>query len=1840
MTTPSLVPEIPVDAEAPYEPHTVAPLLAAADMHNFANNQPRILSPSYGYSDEDLTAWDSVSRFVRASAYAGVNEIYNMAQTVGSWATRSDPNLRELSDYLQTVDSNLVDYYANHQDSINTVGFIGASFLPGMGGVKLLNVGQSALRSAVATGKIGSTMGRGAVGLLAPNHESLLKKAVVDIASSDTPFKLTRASVLKNLGAGLWQNTLEAGFFELAVGTTMYNSPILETQSVKDIFWNGVTFAGVGGVIGGAFSGAARVGKIKAGIRDIKERFSAIAGAKISHELTPGPENFLFYLNQKNTLPKLVEGTDEFAAYGEQLRTRTIRDLDMRMLEAATEITQGDPDLAKVLWQGLKDRSDQEALDLLGGGVGGSRLGHKLNTELELAALGKKDITSLTPDELMRTGNLGVRYFVVTGERQGDILSSAPTNFRLADTLDIAKKQKIEIKGNTVVAGERRATFSLNDNWNIFAVDHLQAEMRQIWAKSLPKFKPDTVVGSTDLPLLEKMYREFDTSFKVRGEDGLLRTFGSQQEFKEWLFYQKQDLATRLVDVASEDSKLTTQQLVAKLKSELAIDFDLVDDPTFIATYARDINVMSIAGMGKQVVVSKQALATTPFPRLVQAIKHEQGHSFFQSLIDSSTLSIDDVRRLRPEMELMSKRMRPEHWRSKGADINYLRFSNRPESTVESAHELMADSFAFASMHPKEAARIAPEWYSRFGEIAHPVPQKLLDAIIRRKVRLSQDEIAAIVNVNPSVLSGTRSLDDDIFFADQYASKKYTEALVARGERHANEPVVDIHKIPSVVKVGYDTTPVMDYDGNQLKGMLIVQHKQQMYQDHINNVFEAFMPEGTAKYFPSGLGYNDALSANIVDSPGRGFAYSSNAPYATIGNVAEFVGKQSQSARIKAGDNIKAEISSVASAMLKNESAAIEWSVLQARVRNIPEHYVLDPEGVQQLKLKKIVDFEAKVARAQAEGGDITKIKPPQIEQNIPYTIEVKNRETFDVLKTHIIVDEKRMYAHTALNAAEGVENMRLPGVFYPPAPNARDYRHFAFVEDTSVIGTGRKRMIYAQTAEALDALIQSLRSKLPEHIKVRTRKETEEFFKASGKFDYEQTLDDIDFDRTLKRAGFSGNELPATDPAKIVDDWINWNVDREHALVTRLVSAKYQPVLDTIKRQGDGFTNVATSIKGSSKSLARYAEAAVDNPYADYIRTFLGFPRTAPFADFWFTPQKRIEQAFSNMWGRFTEMLTDAKGARTSGEQLEKINSMMREHGYGGVAYDEIINQWVNHTAPRDVLSSFARKSNSIVAALALRLDHLNAWVNAISSNILYHPEISKLIKAIESGDSGTAGKLAGWADSATVAVPGTGGDRILSPLKLQARAMSTYFTELGKGDKSELIQMYKDIGIITSYSDQFRYIMDELTLTGRETAHDMLQREARLTKIHNAIVETVNKGETLTLNKHAEELNRFVAAESVRPIFQAAADKGLISQGEVLPSVYTFVRRTQGTYDAFLRPAVFQGPVGQFIGLFQTYQFNLMQQLLRHVEDGYMKSAMLMMGLQGSIWGLQGMPAFNAINTHLVGKAAGNKENKDIYSTVYSGPSVEAAEWIMYGGASNLLGLVNDDLKVNIYSRGDINPRHLTVLPTSIEDIPTVNAIAKTLGGIKAGLSNASNGGGIWQSILTGLEHSSLNRPMAGFAQVLQATDNPYGLSFGTTNKGNIVMANELYSIANLARLAGGKPFDEAVLRDLEYRSQIYSTHMENKRNTLGRAIKAAAYAGKPISHEQVVDFAQKWVHIGGDITRFNQFMLDSMTKGNRDMNQRLAETLKSPTLQRLQKQMGGEDNVAVTQEGLPAY
>jgi len=65
------------------------------------------------------------------------------------------------------------------------------------------------------------------------------------------------------------------------------------------------------------------------------------------------------------------------------------------------------------------------------------------------------------------------------------------------------------------------------------------------------------------------------------------------------------------------------------------------------------------------------------------------------------------------------------------------------------------------------------------------------------------------------------------------------------------------------------------------------------------------------------------------------------------------------------------------------------------------------------------------------------------------------------------------------------------------------------------------------------------------------------------------------------------------------------------------------------------------------------------------------------------------------------------------------------------------------------------------------------------------------------------------------------------------------------------------------------------------------------------------------------------------MRQLSQPLVDAGKMTIKEQNAYISTFVNRVQGNYVTSQRPIIFQGTTGAAISLFQTYAFNVLQQL-----------------------------------------------------------------------------------------------------------------------------------------------------------------------------------------------------------------------------------------------------------------------------------------------------------------------
>ena len=1064
--------------------------------------------------------------------------------------------------------------------------------------------------------------------------------------------------------------------------------------------------------------------------------------------------------------------------------------------------------------------------------------------------------------------------------------------------------------------------------------------------------------------------------------------------------------------------------------------------------------------------------------------------------------------------------------------------------------------------------------------------------------------IAKITNMKLSRVEGDVKGSDD-FLAWQAAKQDYQDFLASRNLATPAAEHADPRFLPTYAKIARQTPQLSDVDGNIIDGMTYLKSMQKANQESVNNV----VAKSVGDLYEQLPEIRDQLWDANRYGAGAGLFSSANGGYTSLESSMQSIGSVTQRFEKQLNQATSDLLAGPLSAMGSKLEASIEYEALKKQVFSSGKQWsrYTSKKGEEFLiskdALTKYVD--------ETGATDYDELLNSGIGTD---ALAINNKETAEVIDVMIADSASKIEGSREIKAALGKEDFKSSDVWRPERPNPKDYPYFAFVKDPRVTGTGHTSMIFADSEAKLQKLIEKAEAAFPEYQVlsektgtgvVRTKREIEEFYRARDEYQFERTLHENYVDTSLKNKGIMSDFFVKTDPQKTVDGIMQEHLRKNKVFATETIRAKYQPEFDWLEDQGSAYTKVSASKLGTYSDRL---EAAGKNPYLDYVKTALNISK-APEVPLLYSANKLLDGAVSKVVGQVRDAFDAWKSPLDEAKMLE-INSLLDKYGMNTGYRDAATDLLVNHTAPKGELSKFIRASNAILSRLTLGMDPLNALNNAIGANILRGTELNQITNAIRAGNSDIAGKLA---ELGKIKLPGTG-DQILSPTKLVAAAIKNFAND-AKDAPESLMNRYRNMGLIKDNILQFKDMLDDITLRGTETVSQLNSKLQSAFAKAKALSET---GERVTGNKFAEEFNRFISADVMRQITDPAVEAGIISKADQVAAMNTFVNRVEGVTIASQRPMVFQGPIGQAVGLFQSYQFNLMQQMFRYVAEGTKKDAAMLLGLQGTFYGMQGLPAFQFINQHVVGTLSGNTEHKDLYTSTYGIAGKEMGDLLLYGLPSNLL-------QTNLYSRGDINPRQVTVIPTSLPDIPIVNAYGKFFGALKDTASKISQGGNVWETLLQGIEHNGLSRPLAGLAQTMQATAGN-GSAYSTDNKGSILFSNDVVSLATLSRLAGGRPLDEAIINDATYRIQAYKQYDQARLRSLGAAVKTTMINGQTPDGEAISKFAFEYAKIGGKQTGFNQFMMREFKDANTSTAQKIVSQLKNPYTQNIQALMGG--------------
>lgn len=1611
------------------------------DLHNISNGGVSWTNPlSWGEKLQDM------GRFIAVSVLSGVNSFYNSAAFVGQ---AFDPGIqeRDTADWITSFDTDWGNYYRVNQESADVTGFILGAIVPGLGGIRVFNAGQLALKTAINTGQVGATTGR-ALGLLVPRTDEFMSLAMKDITASTTTLQLVNANTTKAIGAGLWQNVMEAAAFETMVQATMFRSPILQQQDGWDIVQNIAIGGALGGGVAGVFGAARLRGQLKTAIREeevlrrpFQERTQFSTASPDSNRIIQLSFDSEMAAQPLRTPTLNADGTPNLAAF---TSTKTLYEqkiqsnaLDQRKAwnNLSSDSTLGNT-VANLMSPILKDGAivpgfAQQTYQSASGAIKVIRAGEQAPIELAQAK-------ALIKGEQIENP-IAVRFIKLQGDDSGAVFDSPGSYLSWGDRYATPKQIQEAIREKY----RFREKFEPTDRWSTLklkgakAVD--EAEARYIWAaktsgmlKAIPE---NAVIDRHDLPMLQRAFADGRTDIRIVSGEG----------------------------------------------------------PT--------LSIDSVSSLDELYKIIKQS-------------KNETLEHFGRSFITKKGKQ------------------------KKGKDPGLI---------------------------PKAQAQ--------------------------------DGAIGIIADVRKNYLDGNPSgVEADDLFAMSAAERKYRKQLSDRGHSlDTPEATTPIQFLPKYAKVIYEQSKdIAAIDENVLDG---IAHYAAMEKVYVESAQRA-----TAKVLGKWWEQMPTLDKRKLvtatrDDPSAGLLSNDSSAYGTIGSEVSFLGSLVRSIKQEFRKNTNDTLGPSLTQMTGKAEAVFEFEGLNQKITRTGKQFYLREadDGTQVLidktLVKKNKDGTEEIAWENAEDG--------------VNAFNIRNKETADFIRAHIQATGSRTKNFQEIRAAQGKADNKDPGVFRPIRPDLKQYQHFAFVKDPRVTGTGHMTMIHAASEKELAQLVE----RVPPQYKVIYKRDTEEYFKARDEYDYRRTLNENYLDADLANKGVFSNFFPKSDPQKIADDILQQHYRESDTLVYESVRLNYEPQFQALEDLGRQYSLVETS---KFASRADILEAQSKNPYFNQIKTALDISKINehPLV---YGFNKLLDDTVSRGWAAITRTFDEIK----SPTELARINSLTAEYGIQPAFYDAAMQALVNHTAPRGALTSFVRAGNAILSRFVLGLDPLNALNNVIGSNILRGTEMGLLTRAIREGNTAVAGDLAAIAK---IKLPGVDAE-VLAPTKLLAKAIENFWKDAKAPGQQygPLMGKYRDMQIIKDRAEQLKMLVDDFTLKGTETAAELDARVKRgFARAKELTSEKLDTAEKLTGNTFAEEFNRFVSANVMDQITSIAVKHGLMDDKTARSYINTFVNRVEGNIVASQRPLIFQGPIGQAISLFQSYQFNLIQQLLRFTAEGKAKDLAMLAGLQSTLYGYQSLPGFQAINVHIIGQLSGNDAHKDLYDITYGTVGRAAGDWLLYGIPSTILD-------TNIYSRGDVNPRHLTILPTSLQETPIVAGWGKFFGSVYETSKRIAGGGDVWETFLQGVEHNGVNRPLAGLAQTLQAFG-PEGMAYSTSNKGTILYQNDLMSLATLTRLAGGRPIDEAIVNDAMFRVRTYEARRREKLLSLGEKVKGTLIQGNEPTEEQILQFSEEYAKLGGKQKQFNKWMMETYKNANTAQAEKLAESLNNPYAYKIQLLMGG--------------
>src|SRR5574343_536879 len=261
--------------------------------------------------------------------------------------------------------------------------------------------------------------------------------------------------------------------------------------------------------------------------------------------------------------------------------------------------------------------------------------------------------------------------------------------------------------------------------------------------------------------------------------------------------------------------------------------------------------------------------------------------------------------------------------------------------------------------------------------------------------------------------------------------------------------------------------------------------------------------------------------------------------------------------------------------------------------------------------------------------------------------------------------------------------------------------------------------------------------------------------------------------------------------------------------------------------------------------------------------------------------------------------------------------------------------------------------------------------------------PALQDLQTALLKGNASELSKYTNLLEVTGVKVSDAMETTLVSPGKAYMSAVANIFSKDTKAFVAEALNK----GVLKDIDAMFHEILIDgvsLPKTGFLNAANAWSERARAF------------GAKWLLGNKAEMWSRLVTAKAAHTILEAAVADGKILAEDVWPQIQGIINKTNGSTIAASRPGMFQGMLGSGATLFQTYQLTMLQQMAKLLEDGGRRELAKLLGLQGAVFGLQGLPFFDLLNDKA---AQDNAFKSDLYDKMYTTLGKTTGDFLLYG-------------------------------------------------------------------------------------------------------------------------------------------------------------------------------------------------------------------------------------------------